>query len=74
MTLRFILDENIIICAQLCTNDGGEEDLTCVHLLTQIIEICHTIVTDFTLWGKYLSQLIAYSGQIPKLAPYLSEY
>ena len=35
--------------------DRGEPDLSCRTLFTQIIEICHTIVLDPTLWDKYHS-------------------
>lgn len=57
MTQRFILDENVVICAQLATNERGERDLTCVSLVTQIIDICHTLVLDPPLREKYLQQL-----------------
>ena len=33
MTQRFILDENVFICAQLETNVHGEPDPTCLDLL-----------------------------------------
>ena len=57
MTPRFILDENVIILAQKRENDRGEPDSTCLHLLNQIIIICHPIVVDSILWRKYERQL-----------------
>ena len=57
MTRRFILDENIVILAEKGEDDSGEPDLSCRTLFTQIIEICHTIVLDPTLWDKYHGQL-----------------
>ena len=57
MTQRFILDENVFICAQLETNVNGEPDTTCLELLQQILEICHPIVFDSILYDKIQSQL-----------------
>ena len=57
MTQRFILDENVFICAQLETNARGELDGTCLELLQQILEICHPIVLDDELYGKVQHQL-----------------
>ena len=59
MTQRFILDENIVILAERGETDRGEPDLSCRTLFAQIIEICHTIVLDPTLWEKYHSQLMS---------------
>ena len=52
MTQRFILDENVFICAQLETNARGEPDSTCLDLLQQILDICHPIVFDDELYGE----------------------
>ena len=49
---RFILDENVFICAQLETNVNGESDSTCLELLQQILDICHPIVFDPELYGN----------------------
>ena len=57
MTQRFILDENVFICAQLETNVNGEPDSTCLELLQQILDICHPIVFDDVLYGKIQRQL-----------------
>ena len=57
MTRQFILDENVIILAQRKEDPQGNFDATCVNLIDQIIEICHTIVIDISLWGKYQQQL-----------------
>lgn len=57
MTRPFVLDENVIILAQKQENDRGDSDLDCLVLLNRIIEICHPIVLDSTLWGRYQSQL-----------------
>ncbi len=57
MTQRFILDENVVIFAEKGEDDSGDRDLTCLELITRIIRICHTLVLDSRLWGKYQSQL-----------------
>ena len=54
---RFILDENVIICAQTGYNDHEEPDPTCSFLVTEIIRICHTVVIDVPLWEIYQDQL-----------------
>ena len=53
----FILDENVLIFAQIGTNENGEPDDTCTELVDRIIKICHTIVIDLPLWVKYRQQL-----------------
>ena len=57
MTQRFILDENVFICAQLETNAYGEDDPTCLELLQRILDICHPIVLDEELNRKIFHQL-----------------
>ena len=57
MTQRFILDENAVILAQKGKDERGERDATSARLLSDIIQICHTLVLDYGLWGKYLTQL-----------------
>ena len=57
MTQRFILDENVLILAESGENQQGEMDSACLNLFTSIITICHSLVIDHTLWGKYQSQL-----------------
>lgn len=57
MTPRFILDENVVILAQTGRNESGQNDLTCLRLITAIIRICHPLVTDATLHQKYFRQL-----------------
>ncbi len=57
MTQRFILDENVFICAQLETNVNGDPDPTCLDLLQQILDICHPIVFDAELYQRVHSQL-----------------
>lgn len=57
MTKQFILDENVIIYAQRGENEFGESDETCMRLIEQIIEICHSLVLDPNLWSKYYQQL-----------------
>ncbi len=57
MTQRFILDENVFICAQLETNVYGDPDSTCLELLQQILQICHPIVFDSVLYEKIQHQL-----------------
>lgn len=61
MTQRFILDENVLILAESGENDQGVKDLACLNLFTSIITICHSLVIDNTLWGKYQSQLSSMS-------------
>lgn len=57
MTERFIIDENIAILAQKIENAHGESDNTCRQLIDSIIEICHSLVFDGVLWGKFDQQL-----------------
>ena len=57
MTQRFILDENVLILAERGENEQGERDSACLNLFTSIITICHSLVIDHALWGKYQSQL-----------------
>lgn len=57
MKNRFILDENIWIYGQLETNEANESDTTCAAVIHRIIDICHTLVLDLTLWDKYQHQL-----------------
>lgn len=54
---QFILDENVLISAQTGYNDREEPDPTCSNLVNSIIRICHTIVIDVALYGKYQHQL-----------------
>ena len=54
---QFILDENVLISAQTGFNDRDEPDPTCSNLVHSIIRICHTIVIDLALYGKYQHQL-----------------
>ena len=64
MTQRFILDENVFICAQLETNAHGEPDSTCLELLQRILDICHPIVLDPELYQRVYSQLNQPAHQI----------
>lgn len=57
MTRQFVLDENVIILAQRKADPQDNYDATCVKLIDRIIEICHTIVVDVSLWNKYQQQL-----------------
>ena len=57
MTPQFILDENVVILAQRGENDEGRLDSTCLDLIHQIIDICHTIIVDEALWNQYQIQL-----------------
>ena len=59
MTLKkaFILDENVLIFAQTGVNEQGEPDATCSNLVNSIISICHTVVIDLALYGRYQHQL-----------------
>jgi hypothetical protein len=67
MTLRFILDENVVILAQKRENDRGEPDSTCLDLFNRIIDICHTIVLDPNLWDRYHRQLNRPSHSDPRV-------
>ena len=64
---EFILDENVLISAQTGHSDRGEPDTTCMELLTKIIDICHTLVVDANLYGRYLHQLNRIRQQPAKL-------
>ena len=59
MTVKneFILDENVVICSQTGLDDRGEVDPTYTDLVSRIIRICHTIVVDLELYGRYRRQL-----------------
>ena len=61
---QFILDENVIICAQTGYNDRQEPDPTCSILVTEIIRICHTLVIDVPLWDRYQDQLNRHRNQL----------
>ena len=69
MTPRFILDENVVICAQTGTDDRGNPSTLCTDLVERIIDICHPIVVDDTLWEKYEQQLYSPRYQHPALGP-----
>ena len=71
MTSQFILDENVVILAQKGEDARGHLDPVCADLVASIIEICHTIVVDDVLWGKYLSQLDILANQLPGIGPHL---
>ena len=46
-----------MILAARAENAQGRSNGDCLKLFTDIITICHSLVIDFTLWGKYQSQL-----------------
>ena len=71
MMPSFILDENVVILAQKGEDDHGNNNLVCSDLVTQIIEICHTIVVDDVLWDKYFDQLNRPANQLPQMGPHL---
>ena len=71
MTPRFILDENVVICAQMGVDEKGNASPVCADLLERIIEICHTIVVDDVLWKKYEEQLYRRGHGPPELGTYL---
>lgn len=72
MTTRFVLDENVVILAQLGTDDQGDSSLACLDLIQRIIEICHTIVVDDVLWVKYMDQLYRPRNQDRQSGPGLA--
>ncbi len=58
MTLRFILDENVIILAQKQEDVQGASDLTCLRLVQRIIGNHRAFMgVDYSLWRKYHGQL-----------------
>ena len=69
MIRQFILDENVIILAAKQENDSGESDLTCYHLLTRILTICHPMVIDDNLRRKYFRQLSILLDTHPQISP-----
>ena len=71
MTLRFILDENIVILAQQGRDEYGNINQRCADLIQQIVEICHTIVVDDVLWDKYDMQLNRPGYHDPNQGPFL---
>ena len=50
-------------------NEYGNPDATCAHLVNSIIRICHTIVVDVGLYGRYQSQLNAPRNQPIGIGP-----
>ena len=71
MTPRFILDENVVILAQLMQDDHGNSNLDCIDLIQRIVDICHTMVVDDVLWDKYDEQLNKPAYHHPQLGPFL---
>ena len=58
MTIRYILDENVVIFAQRGLNEYDEPNLDCRYLFDLIADEGHrTFVVDDVLWGKYDDQL-----------------
>ena len=72
MTSRFILDENVVILAQLGTDDQGNPNRVCLDLILRIIDICHPIVVDDVLWDKYMDQLYRPRHQDQQIGPGLA--
>ena len=68
---RFILDENVVILAQRGLDEYGNDNLVCADLIQKIIDICHTIVVDDTLWFKLDDQLNSPAYHHPELGPFL---
>ena len=71
MTPRFILDENVVICAQLGVDERGKTSPICADLVRSIIDICHPIVVDANLWQRYEEQLYRPRNEPPQLGPHL---
>ncbi len=71
MTPRFILDENVVIFAQLGLDEHDHPDTTCADLVQRIINICHTLVVDDVLWQKYDAQLNSLGHQRPEMGAHL---
>ena len=71
MTLRFILDENIVILAQQGRDEHENTNSQCADLIQQIIKICHTIVVDDVLLSKYIEQLYRFDHHHPTQGPFL---
>ena len=71
MTPRFILDENVVILAQQGLDEYGNPNPVCADLIQRIIEICHTIVVDDTLWDKFDEQLNRPGYRHPQRGPFL---
>lgn len=66
-----MLDENIIILAAKMENEKGEPDVTCLRLLLDIIQKCHTMVCSGNLLERYLRVISNLAGKhqssVPKL-------
>ena len=69
MTPRFILDEDVIILAQMGTDHRGNPSTACFDLLAEIVRICHPILVDDVLWARYLHQLNQPEHQGPGTDP-----
>lgn len=72
MTTKFILDENVLICAQQGVDPHGTPSEVCADLILRIIDICHTIVVDEVLWAKYMAQLNRPGQQHALLGPFFT--
>jgi len=60
MSHTFVLDENIVICADTLRNDHDEPDPTCYRLVNAIVENGHIIgwsVDIFRLWARHEQEL-----------------
>ena len=70
MTPRFVLDENVVICAQKGTDIYERPSSVCIDLVSRIIQVCHPMYVDDTLWDCYNDQLNR-SYQHPQFGPYI---
>ena len=57
MKLSFVLDENVIICAQTRSDPRGQPDETCFRLIGVINQICHRMVWSMPIYARYRRQL-----------------
>lgn len=65
MTLKLVLDENIIVLSSKMENDHGDDDPTCTILLGKIFEKKDTIFVNQELQEKYVTKL----NSLDKFAP-----
>ena len=68
MTLKLVLDENIIVLSSKMENDQGESDPTCSILLGNIFERNDMIFVNEELQEKYKTKLVSLNTFAPAAA------
>lgn len=69
MKHHFVLDENIIICAQTGCDDRDCADPTCLDLIMEANRNCHALVLTSRIWQRYSTQIRTLQQQGVPLEP-----